>query len=69
MTAPVTPVLDSVLARASKPTKVVTKVIAVRITAQTHDILEEQAKLAGVKSSDIVRAAVEQFCAEATEAK
>ena len=64
-----TPVLDSILARASKPTKAVTKVIAVRVQGQTYDVLEEQAKLAGVKPCDIVRAAIEQFCAEATGTK
>lgn len=64
-----TPVLDSILARASKPTKAVTKVIAVRVQGQTWTVLNEQAELAGVKPSDLVRAAVEQFCAEATASK
>lgn len=53
---------DEVLAHASKPSKSVAKVVAVRINGQTYDILKEQADQAGVKVSDLVRSAIEVFC-------
>ena len=55
---------EVVLARASKPSKSVAKVVAVRINGQTYDILKEQADQAGVKVSDLVRAAIEELCRE-----
>ncbi len=58
-------VRNAILERASKPTKSVAKVVTVRVNSLTYDILKEQADLAGVKPSDLVRAAIEAFCAEA----
>ena len=52
---------EAVLARASKPSKAVAKVVAVRIKGETYEKLEAAAKDAGVKPSDLVRAAIEEF--------
>lgn len=52
---------EAILARTSKPPKAVTKVVAVRISAEIHAKLAEQAELAGVKPGDIIRAAIEEF--------
>jgi hypothetical protein len=60
-------VRNAILERASKPTKSVARVVTVRINSKTYDVLKEQAELAGVKPSDLVRAAIEAFCAEANE--
>ena len=55
---------EAILARTSKPPKAVTKVVAVRVSAETHAKLAEQADIAGIKPGDIVRAAIEEFLAE-----
>lgn len=55
---------DAILARASKPSKAVAKVVAVRIKGETYEKLSAAAADAGVKPSDLVRAAIEEFVSE-----
>jgi len=52
---------DAVLARASKPSRAVAKVVAVRIKGETHEKLMKEAADAGVKPSDLVRSLIETF--------
>lgn len=55
---------NSILARASKPSKGVPKVVAVRIQNESYAVLAEQASLAGVKPSNLVQAMIETFVAD-----
>jgi uncharacterized protein (DUF1778 family) len=55
---------DAVLARASKPGKNVAKVVAVRLRAENYALLEKAAADAGVKVSELVRAACDELCEE-----
>jgi hypothetical protein len=55
---------DAVLARASKPGKSGSKVVAVRVAAPLYAKLQEAATQAGVKPADLVRAAIEEFTKE-----
>ena len=55
---------DAVLARASKPGKSGSKVVAVRVPATIYAKLQEAALEAGVKPADLVRAAIEEFTKE-----
>jgi hypothetical protein len=55
---------DAVLARASKPSKAGSKVVAVRVPGPTFERLQEAALQAGIKPADIVRAAIEEFTKE-----
>ena len=52
---------DAVLARASKPSKAGSKVVAVRLPAETYAALADAAEMAGVKPADLVRAAIAEF--------
>ena len=55
---------DAVLARACKPGKSGSKVVAVRVPNRTDAKLQDAAEQAGVKPADLVRAAIEEFCKE-----
>lgn len=57
-------VRNAILARACKPSKAVTKVVAVRVNEEVHAKLVKAAEDAGIKPGDIVRAAIEEFCKE-----
>ena len=55
---------DAVVARASKPGKAGSKVVAVRVPGATFLRLQDAALQAGVKPADLVRAAIEEFTKE-----
>ena len=53
---------EAIITRASeKSPGAKSKVIAVRLTGEVYQDLHRAAELAGVKTSDLVRAAVEEF--------